>query len=98
MPNFFLSHKRAKVAGRMARPFRRGRRPCRPGFEANAPRSGPRTAGFSDEVGLLDKERKCSGRGALQERLGDEAVHRMDRLGRAGSRGPSRKWATLGAI
>jgi hypothetical protein len=33
----------------------------RPGFEANVPRSGPRTAGFRDEVAVLAKERKRSG-------------------------------------
>src|SRR5664279_4996182 len=43
MPNFFLSYKRAKVAGWMAHPPRRHGWPRCPGFEANAPRSGPRT-------------------------------------------------------
>jgi hypothetical protein len=68
MANFFISYKRAKVAARMARPLGRHGRRQRPGFEANAPRSGPRTAGFSAEVGAWDKERKRSGRGVLQER------------------------------
>jgi hypothetical protein len=49
MPNFFLSHKRVKVAAPM--PGRQGdHRNRRPGFEANAPRSGPSSAGFNREV------------------------------------------------
>src|SRR5450759_3078890 len=71
MPNFFLSYKRVKVAGCMARPPRRHGRPRRPGFEANAPRSGPRTAGFSDEVGRRDEGRKRSGPGRCRS---DEAM------------------------
>ena len=59
MPNFFLSYKRVKVPGRMALRARQ-RRPVavRPGFEANAPRSGPRTAGFSNEIARRDKGAK----------------------------------------
>src|SRR3990170_7641450 len=50
MPNFFLSHKRVKVAGRMASRFHRKGRPPPYRFAATAPRSGPRTAGFTSEV------------------------------------------------
>src|SRR5437764_718172 len=59
--------------------LRRGR-PPRPGFEASAPRSGPRTAGFSDEVAAGTKSKNALGAGALQERVGDEAVHRVGHL------------------
>jgi hypothetical protein len=41
MPNFFLSHKRTKVAGRL-QPAQR--------FTAAAPRSGPRTAEFRNQI------------------------------------------------
>src|SRR5437879_12879204 len=61
MPNFFLSHKRAKVAGRVAFSWRRCRRLRRPGFGANAPRSGPRTAGISDEVAARTKSENALG-------------------------------------
>src|SRR6266404_2805151 len=60
MPNFFLSHKRPKVAGRMPRLSCAGR-PARPGFEASAPRSGPRTAGFTGEVAAGTKSEKMLG-------------------------------------
>jgi hypothetical protein len=68
MPNFFLSHKRVKVADRLQVLSGSAGR-ARPGFAANAPRSGPRTAGFTDKVAVDTKERKRSGSKAfLQER------------------------------
>src|ERR1700682_1508430 len=65
MPNFCLSHKRAKVLACMTDPWLsrvRTRRPC---FEANAPRSGPRSAGFRGQVRAGTRERRRSG--GLQE-------------------------------
>src|SRR6516164_4357536 len=50
MPNFFLSHKRVEVARRIALPPRWSQRSPRPGFEANAPRSGPRSAEIRHEI------------------------------------------------
>src|ERR1700676_4563598 len=64
MPNFFLSHKRMKVAGRMTRLCWATRAAGHPGFEATAPRSGPRTAGFGDEVAGGTRSGRASGRGA----------------------------------
>src|SRR2546430_8038787 len=77
--------------------LRRGR-PPRPGFEVNAPRSGPRTAGFSDEVAAGTKGKNALGAGALQERVGDEAVHRVGHLRRAGCHGRRGKCANFGAV
>src|SRR5512136_1474027 len=63
MPNFFLSHKRAKVAARMARQPLRHDRPHAADLRQGAPRSGPRTAEFGDEASAQDKERKAPGVG-----------------------------------
>ena len=65
MPNFFLSYKRAEVAGRMLLETRE--RHSRAGFEADAPRYGQRTAGFSDEVAAGDQQsgKNAQGLGAL---------------------------------
>src|SRR5882672_6642652 len=64
MPNFFLSYKRAKVAGRTSAARERQ---SRAGFEADAPRYGQRTAGFSDEVAAGDQQsgKNAQGLGAL---------------------------------
>src|ERR1700681_3804919 len=97
MPNLFLSHKRAKIAGCMPHPWR-GAAVASPRIWADTPRSGPRTAGFSDEVAAGTKSENALGVGVLQERLGHEAVHRMGHVGRAGSHGCGGKCARLGAI
>src|SRR5712672_2546012 len=69
MPNFSLSHKRVKVLARMAGPCRRQASTRAP---ANAPRSGPRTAGFCNEIAIRHgraRERKRSGQGANRSRV-----------------------------
>src|ERR1700733_13643803 len=91
MPNFFLSYKRAEVAGRMAPPLRRqdSHAPwswC-PLFEANVPRSGPRAAGIHDEITGRDEGAvNAPVPGALTGVTGDEALQRMGDVGRAGAR------------
>src|SRR6266436_3975664 len=98
MPNFSLSHKRPKVTGRMSRLSLAREWPPRPGFEASAPRSGPRTAGFSDEVAAGTKSEKMLWAWASQERIGDEAVHRVDPLRRADCHGRGGKCARFCAV
>src|SRR5712671_4391503 len=68
MPNFSLSHKRMKVLARMTGPRATGGHAA----PANAPRSGPRTAGFCNEIVIRHdraRERKRSGHGANRSRV-----------------------------
>src|ERR1700761_2614063 len=80
MPNFYLSHKRGRVAGCM---LILGSGCGRPRFEANAPRSGPRTAGFRDEVAGEPKSAKARGHtGRVTGATGYEADFRLGDTGR----------------
>jgi len=78
MPNFLsITQSARKVAGRMPRLSCAGAGPPPPRIlKQGAPRSGPRTAGFTDEVCRPDRERKnAPGSGPLQERWAIEAIH-----------------------
>src|SRR5258708_28974992 len=103
MPNFGLSHKRVKVLACMADPWRSRVRTPRPGFEANAPRSGPRTAGFPNEVLAEPREahppcqaREAPGRGPTGV-LGDETLHGIGGFPPAAFCGHRRPFARRGA-
>ena len=98
MPNFSLSHKRVKVAGRMTRPL-----PAAWAVTASCgfcqrrrdPAQGPPDSLTNLHAG---KRAKMLERGVVAGAMGDEAIHRMDDVGRAGSRCRSRKCASSGAI
>src|SRR5260370_28169000 len=72
MPNFSVSHKRVKVPARMADPWLSRVRTVRPGFEANAPRSGPRSAGFGNQIRAGTRARRRQG--AYQRLSGASAM------------------------
>src|SRR5260370_19887488 len=67
-----------------------------PRIWAKAPRSGPRTAGISDEVAAGTKSENALGVGVTGA-MSDEVVHSMGHVGWAGSHGHSRKCSGIGA-
>src|SRR3981189_1230614 len=97
MPNFFVSYKRVKVAGGIAAAAPAAARRVAPDLKQTRrdPAKGP-----PDLAARLPRRQgaKTLRAWGVTGVMGDEAVHGMDGLGRAGCHGHGSKCSDVGAI
>src|SRR6266513_5773831 len=96
MPNFFLSYKRAEVAGRMPTCVENGRVAPDLRQARRDTAKGPPDSATKLPPGINRAEKTLGASGRYRSD-GDEAVHNMGRVGRAGSGGHGRGRASSGA-